>query len=294
MTELLDRLTTGVYDDIPEDVYHSDPVPGGSLSSTGARLLLQPGGPAKYRWQQDHPAPAKRVFEIGSAAHQVVLGAGPELVRIDADEWRSKDIKAQVADVRARGAIPLKPAEYQMVHDMADAIRRHPLTKTLFDPTNGVPERTIIWQDDQTGVWRRARLDWLPNPSGGRLVIADYKTAADASPAGVRKAIAARGYHLQDPWYRDAVVAADLADDPLFVFVFQEKTPPYLVNVVALEPDDVQAGREKNRQALELYATCAATGVWPGYCEHEINPIRLPGWAADAWTAPTDFTEDMQ
>ena len=42
----------GIYD-IPEDQYHRDPVPGGSLSASGAKKLLADGGPARYRHQLD-------------------------------------------------------------------------------------------------------------------------------------------------------------------------------------------------------------------------------------------------
>ncbi|MCK2219755.1 PD-(D/E)XK nuclease-like domain-containing protein [Actinomadura sp. ATCC 31491] len=293
MTATLDRLGAGVYDHIDEDTYHSDPVPGGSLSSSGARLLLQPGGPAKYRWQADNPPGPKKVFELGSAAHKLVLGAGPELVRIDADEWRTNKIKAEVAEVRERGAIPLKPADWDQIHGMANAIRRHPLAGPLFDPANGEPEKTFIWQDPDTGVWRRSRLDWVPYRTAGRFVVADYKTTTDASPHAAAKAIANHGYFMQDPWYRDAVTAAGLDDDPLFAFCFQEKTPPYLINVVALDPSDVETGRERNRRALDLYATCAATGIWPGYGD-EIAPIILPRWTTDAWSATDVITEEIQ
>lgn len=280
----------GVYD-IPEEIYFADPVPGGSLSSTGARLLLQPGGPAKYRWQQDNPPGPKKVFELGSAAHKFVLGAGPELVRIDADEWRTNEIKTKVAKVRERAAIPLKPADWEQVHGMAAAIRRHPIAGALFDPARGEPEKTFIWQDPQTGVWRRARLDWLPHPGDGRLVVADYKTTIDASPHAAAKAIANYGYHCQDAWYRDAVTAVGLDDDPLFAFVFQEKTPPYLISVVALDPGDVQRGRDLNERALNLYADCAATGEWPGYgTGDDIAHIILPRWADSAWAD----TEEIQ
>ncbi|MET8866483.1 PD-(D/E)XK nuclease-like domain-containing protein [Nonomuraea sp. NPDC004580] len=282
----------GIYD-MPEEIYFSDPVPGGSLSSSGARLLLQPGGPAKYRWQQDHPAATKKHFEVGSAAHKLVLGAGPELALVDKERWDDKDTKAKVAEIRKRGAIPLKRADWQMVHDMADAIRRHPLAGPLFDPVEGEAEKTFIWQDPATGVWRRARLDWVPNCGDGRFVIADYKTTAAASRHAVAKTIATYGYFMQDPWYRDAVTAAGLDDDPLFVFVFQEKTAPYLVNVVALDPDDVEAGRERNERALNLYADCAATGIWPGYGD-DIAPIILPRWTTDAWSATDAITEEIQ
>src|SRR5690606_21262484 len=138
----------------------------------------------------------------GTAAHKLVLGTGPELVRIDADEWRTKEIKAEVADVRARGGVPLKPAEWDQAHAMADAIRAHPIASVLFQPGQGKPEQTLIWQDEETGVWCRARLDWLPEPGRGRLIIPDYKTCRSAAPGALAKAIAEHGYHQQDDWYR--------------------------------------------------------------------------------------------
>lgn len=272
---VLDR--PGVYD-IPEDAYHADPVPNGSLSSTGARLLVQPGGAARFRWQIDHPAPTTKTFELGSAAHQLVLGAGPDLIRIDATRWDTNDVKTQVAAVRQRGAIPLKPADYQMVHDMADAIRRHPVASALFDPSRGAPEQTLIWQDELTGVWRRARLDWLPHPDNGRLIVGDYKTTASAARASIAKSVANYGYHCQQPWYLDGVEAVGLAEAPVMVFVFQEKTAPYLINIVELDPDDVAIGRDLNRRAIDTYAECAASGIWPGYGD-EIDLITLPRWA---------------
>jgi hypothetical protein len=121
----LELSEPGVYD-IPEDAYHRDPVPGGSLSASGAKKLLPPSCPALFHHELRNPEPPKRVFELGSAAHKLVLGSGPELVRIDADEWRTNAVKAEVAAARDRGAIPLKPAAYDAVHQMAAALRSHP------------------------------------------------------------------------------------------------------------------------------------------------------------------------
>ncbi|MBO0827768.1 MAG: hypothetical protein J2P24_08300 [Streptosporangiales bacterium] len=44
----------GVYN-LPAAVYHADPVPGGSLSQSGAKKLLPPSCPALYRYWADHP-----------------------------------------------------------------------------------------------------------------------------------------------------------------------------------------------------------------------------------------------
>ena len=47
----------GVYE-MPAEEYHADPVEGGSLSSTGARRLLEMA-PARWRYEQAHPSPPR-------------------------------------------------------------------------------------------------------------------------------------------------------------------------------------------------------------------------------------------
>ncbi|MFI0236374.1 PD-(D/E)XK nuclease-like domain-containing protein [Streptomyces sp. NPDC016845] len=266
----------GIYD-LTNDEYHAD---RGSLSSSGARMLLPPSCPALFRHAQDTPQEPKKTYDLGSAAHKLVLGEGPDLVRIDAEEWRSASVKAEVAAVRDEGGIPLKPADYQQVHDMADALRRHPVAAALFDPARGKPEQSLFWRDRPTGVMRRARFDWLPDARSGRLIIPDYKTCRSAEPRALARSVEEYGYHQQDDWYRAAARSLDLADDSAaFVFVCQEKTPPYIVTVVEMDAEARRIGAARNRRAIETFAECTASGVWPGYSD-EIAYLSLPTWAA--------------
>jgi hypothetical protein len=270
----------GIYD-LTNEQYHADPVPGGSLSSTGARKLLAPSCPALFRHEQLNGQRHRKVFDLGTAAHGLVLGTGPELVRIDADEWRTSAVKAKVREVRESGGIPLKPAEYQQVQHMAAALRQHPIASALFATGAGEPEQSLFWADHATGVWRRARLDWLPTPGCGRMVIADYKTTVSAEPEAIAKSVHTYGYHQQAAWYLDAVRAVGVADDSAaFVFVFQEKTAPYLVTVVQLDHVTMRLGRQRNRKAISLYQQCAAADHWPGYSD-QVEIVSLPQWAQD-------------
>jgi len=265
----------GIYD-MDNETYHSHRY---ALSSSGARKLLPPSCPAIFRYEQDNPQPAKKVWDIGNAAHKLVLGNGPILQLVDYERWDTKAAKAEVADAREAGAIPLKRAEYDQVHAMADALRRHPVASLLFDPERGAPEQSLFWRDDRTSVMRRARLDWLPNPRTGRLIIPDYKTCRSANPDALEKAIDEYGYHQQDDWYRSACKALGLADDDAaFVFVCQEKTAPYVITVVEVNATSRRIGAARNRRALETFAQCTESGYWPGYSD-EVVPLSLPGWA---------------
>ncbi|MEV2249363.1 PD-(D/E)XK nuclease-like domain-containing protein [Streptomyces sp. NPDC050147] len=265
----------GIYEMTNEE-YHSHRY---ALSSSGARKLLPPSCPAIFRYEQDNPQPVKKVWDIGNAAHKLVLGNGPTLREIEHETWNTNVAKAAVTKAREAGEVPLKPAEYQQVHDMADALRRHPVASLLFDPERGTPEQSLFWRDDRTGVMRRARLDWLPNPRTGRLIIPDYKTCRSANPEKLAKDIDEYGYHQQDDWYRAACRALGIAgDDAAFVFVCQEKTAPYVITVIEVTATARRIGAARNRRALETFAECTASGYWPGYSD-DIEPIALPGYA---------------
>ncbi|WP_406078658.1 PD-(D/E)XK nuclease-like domain-containing protein [[Kitasatospora] papulosa] len=268
--------TLGIHADLSNTDYHADKT---SLSSSGARKILAPSTPAHFRYEQDNPQPATKTFDYGNAAHKRVLGNGPELVVIEHDTWNTKAAKAEVAEARERGAIPLKQHEMDMINGMADAIRRHPLASALLDPAYGAPEQSGFWIDGPTGIRRRVRFDWLPSIQSGRLIIPDYKTAADASDDAMQRDIAKYGYNQQADWYEEAARALGLGgQDAELLLIVQEKKAPFLINVIGIEFGSRIIGGAKNRAAIEKFAECMSTGNWPGYGD-EPNYLALPGYA---------------
>jgi hypothetical protein len=268
----------GVYQ-MPEAQYHADPVPGGSLSSTGARKLLPPSCPALFAYWRENGQPPRDVFDFGGAAHQLVLGAGAPIVEVHADDWRTKAAREQRDAARADGAIPLLSADLEVVKAMAEALRSHPTASALFQAGTGRPEQVLVWQDQASGVKCRAMVDWLPDPTPGRrLLLPDYKTCASAAPAKVERSIADYGYHVQGAWNLAGCRALGLADERAeFLLVMQEKTPPYLVTVVQPDPTAMRIGEIRVREALRLYAECTASGRWPGYAD-DVVLAELPPW----------------
>lgn len=265
-----------IYHGMPEAAYHADPVDGGSLSSTGARKLIPPSCPAKFRYWLDHEPPFKRVFDEGSAAHRLVLGTGPELVLVDKARWDTNDIRKDLAEIRAAGNIPLKKPQLDMVNAMAAALREHPIAGPLLDPDRGYTEVSLFWRDGP--VWGRARIDKLTATRSGRPVVVDYKSAVSAAPTKVEKVIADRGYHVQGAHYVAGTRALNIGgEDTGYVLVFQEKEPPYLVTVAEPHPLSMRLGARRVREAFDLYAECRAADRWPGYADGVIYP-ELPAW----------------
>ena len=274
----LEVTIPGVYE-LASDIYHADPVPerlGYSLSVSGAKKLLPPSCPAIYEWSRRNPPEHKDVFDFGHAAHSLILGVGAEIAVIDAPDWRTKSAQEAKTEAYAEGKIPLLAEDYRQVRLMALEILNHPVARKLLDPANGKAEQALFRQNEQ-GVWLRSMLDWLPNPKWGRMIIPDYKSCLSASPARFRKSFADFGYFQQAAWYIDQVLALGLADDASFVLIAQEKTAPYLVTV--FEPDDesLRVGRELNRRAIDIYAECQSSGIWPVYSE-DVELLSLPSW----------------
>lgn len=264
-------MVPGQYEMTAEE-YHADPVPGGSLTSSGARKLLPPHCPARFRHGQQVGPATQQAFDLGSAVHTMLLG-GPEVVVAEYQSWRSAAAVEAREEIRSRGAIPLLPADAEHAIGMAAALRSHETAGPLLEPGTGEPEQTYIWRDEETGIWCRALLDWV-RP----LDIVDVKTTSDSSPEEIQRSVAKYGYHQQAAWYRDARRAVDgLADSPFF-FTVVEKTPPYLVQVVELDEVALAIGAARNRRARQIYADCQRTGIWPGR-DTSIRTISLPSWA---------------
>lgn len=263
------EVEPGLYD-IDAELYHRDPIPGGSLSSTGARTLVKKC-PAVFKWQLDNPQPYNKTLELGTAAHKLVLDDGPELVLVDAEKWNTVAIKAEVAAIRAAGDIPLKRHELEQVRAMAAALRANEEAAALLEPGSGLAEQSAFWEDN--GVWRRCRFDYLRND--GQIV--DYKTARSCTPDDLSRAFYEHGYAQQQEWYLDGGLALDLVDpEKPFQFVLQEKEPPYLAVVTTCDPMARGIGRHLNEVALNTYAICRDSGEWPGYLPNPM--ISLPPW----------------
>lgn len=269
--------TPGVYD-MSSSEYHADPVPGGSLSSSGARLILSPSCPAKFIYEIGRESSFKPEFNMGHAAHRMVLGEGNEITLIDEGDWKKKSAReardAAVADSR----IPMLHHEYAGVCEMARVVHDDPFIGKLL-ACDGITEKSFFWDDRNTGVTCRAMLDAVRVSPSGRLVVVDYKTSRSADPVKFSKAAVEYGYHIQAAWYLDSVWNCLGVNDAMFLFVVQEKEAPYLFSVVEFDPEAIRIGEYLSYKARCTYRECKSSGVWPGYVSDGTR-VSLPYWYA--------------
>lgn len=264
----------GVYT-MGAEVYHADPCPTPSLSSSGARKLLKQC-PARYWYDRQNPPEPSDAFVLGSAAHEWLLEGETwpmrHVVLPEDHDNRTKDGRARVESIKGAGKRPVTADQWAAIREMKATLDAHPFAGAAF--RNGRPELSLFWRDERFGIWCRARPDWLPNAG---TIVADYKTCNSAHPDDLRKSIADYGYDMQADWYMRGIKALGLMTHPTFVFVFQEKAPPYLVTVVTLEEAALLAGGLKNERAAATFAKCLRTGQWPGYAD-DVVALDIPAW----------------
>jgi len=266
--------TDGVHRDIDETTYHGD---RGSLSVTGAKLLLPPSCPAKFRAIMDAPPQPKPEYTFGSVVHKLVLGKGADITVIDAPDYRTKAAREERDQAHAEGKLPLLADAYEEARAMADAVLSDPVAGPLFE--DGQAEVSAYHTDPETGVRLRGRADWLPENQPATIV--DLKTSTTANPSELVRKFHSLGYHMQAAWYLDLFTAATGYVFDQFLFVVVEKEPPHVVQVVEWDEDALNEGRRLNRQAIRTFADCTETGHWPGYADG-ITTISLPPWAVKA------------
>lgn len=291
-------ISPGMHAMSPED-YHADRT---AISSSGARLLLPPdGSPARFRYDMDHPRRWTKDLDLGQAAHMLVLGVGPEIVEIDAMDYRTKAAQTARDGAHNQGQIPLLPDQIDTVYAMADTLRAHPVANRLLLPGSGQPEQALFWHDQrllgeqQLLVLRRCLLDWysptLREERHGRLLVPDYKTCRSAAPEKFAKAVFQYGLHQQAAWNLDGIRALLGEEDPVFLFIAQEKKPPYIVSVIELNHEALMWGNELNVHALNVYRKCVTEDRWPGYSD-EIVQIGLPPYAERMHAESVEFMKE--
>lgn len=259
---------TTLVDGMREEEYHAHP----ALSASGMKQILRS---PKHYLQSRMERVEKPAFDIGHAAHSLVLGVGQPIDQIDekllsADGGiRSNAAKAKVEEIRAAGKVPLKPVTYQKVVRMRDAILANAKARAILEMPR-YTEVSLFACDPETGVPLRGRLDVL---TGG--LCSDVKTTPDVREFKLRSVIQDFGYDVQGEVYRLLVeLVLGIEPEPVQL-IFVEKEAPYEVRVVKLGERWQAGGYARMRKAIEVFQSCIEFGVWPGADDEEGDATEI-------------------
>lgn len=266
----------GLHRNVPMETYRAWPALNVSKLKAGRRSMahLQ----AALSDQDDEGTAAK---DFGTAGHMALLEperfgltrlvGGP--INPSTKKCYGRDTKKWEEYAKANpGRILLSEEEHDDICALQKSVERHRLAHKMLMAA-GPCEAALLWEDSETGIMCKARLDKL---IPGK-VAADLKTTDNASDKAFSHAVWKYGYYLQVPWYMDGIkaVTGKTMELPL---VAMEKAAPYAVAVYTLDRDTIEQGRLENRSMLTQMAECQRTGVWAGYPE-TVQTIGLPKFA---------------
>lgn len=238
--------------------------------------------PEKFIYAEQNPEEPTPALVFGQMVHKLILEPETfeeEFVICPEVDRRTKEGKAVwSAFIEAAGEKAIIKAEdYDKAMAMKNALLEIDLVTKLLSGKHEVP---LFWDDELTGERCKVRLDCF-TPLSDKVLIVDYKTTADAgTEAFVRSAIN-YGYDFQAAMYTEAVKRT-MDKDAIFIFIAQEKEPPFAVNVLSADPLLVQRGYDTFRELLGIYHDCKTSGNWYGYLgpQNQINVLGLPAYLA--------------
>lgn len=246
------------------------------VSSSDLKKLMK--SPAHFRYWKDNPQEDTPALLFGRAAHKYVLETydfyNEFAVAQDIDR-RTKFGKAewQVFCEENAGKDIITEEQFKQIDAMRNVMLATPFVSKLI---NGEHEMSYFWTDEDTGLKCKVRPDSINHKL---KVIVDYKTADNAETQHFMRKAIDLGYDLQAYMYQQGV-KENLGEEYLFVFIAQEKKPPYAVNILEADENFMASGKRIFNEMLNVYKQCSETGNWYGYlgADNQINSLGVPKW----------------
>lgn len=256
--------------------YHADTT---HISASGLKLFMR--SPAHYYAAYLDPSRVERqptpAMRLGTATHCAILEPSrfndEYAVIPDSIDRRTKEGKQDYADLLATGAELVTSDDMARIMNMACAFRDNTIARALFEMPHHV-EQSIFATINNVAC--KCRPDFMTDD---RLLVMDVKTTSDASPEGFGKSAWNLGYHIQAAFYR-RVISEAAGTTPDFIFGCVESERPHLVAFYSTPTYLLEYADKLIDDALERFAECKKSGIWPGYVpEIEMQELSVPGYA---------------
>lgn len=264
------------------------------ISSSDLKRMMK--SMAHWKYYHDNPEDSDtEALQFGRAYHKLMLEPDDfdnEFIVSPKFDRRTKEGKVAYEDFqkKADGKEVINEETYQKLLEMQVALYNTPFVKLLI---KGEHEKSFFWKDETTGIPCKCRPDSFGKIKDQYVAI-DLKTTNDAETDKFMKDALKFGYDIQACHYCEGLEST--YKKPFkFIFIAQEKTAPYLVNV--LEADDyfMASGRELRSKLLDEYKKALETDVWEGYMTEgtAVNKLSVPAWLRDS-LALDDMEEDFE
>lgn len=269
----------GIYIDLSNDDYHADRT---ALGVSGMKAILR--APAYYFGQYLDPfcpPPSERETpgrRFGSMVHCQLFEhprfgeryrVGPDVTSKALKAW--KDFAAGLPS----GCDGITPVEYEAMKQVRRSALSIPDAASAL--ADGMGEVSAYCVDEETGARLKVRPDWVHPAGDDAVILFDGKTYATADADEFAAQAGKMKYHMQAAAYSDVYAKASGKRVLAFIFIVIEDDYPHLANLVTLDDESMEAGRQLYRRAVTTYAECMKSGVWPGYGD-SVKQASLRPW----------------
>jgi len=256
---------------IDPKTYHGLPI----ISYTGVKEFQK--SPAHYKAMLEGEKEETQAMIFGGAYHCYLLENnlfdGQYAVKYEGFNARTKEAQSWMEQHHGKAFISFD--EFRKIKAMAQVLWSHPQWDTF--QRGAERELAMIWKDPLHEVWCRTRIDLLSTVL--RLPV-DLKSTMDATPHKFLQSSFRLGYHIQAAWTIRGLQQITKVHHETFVFIAQEKTEPYAINVFEAQPLFIEAGHRVIDEVLPRYKACLAADQWPSY-DPAVKPLDLPEWAME-------------
>lgn len=244
------------------------------LHQSLAHVLISQS-PLHARYRLDHQSRPTDAMERGSIIDRMLFGSGPELLIVEADDWRKKASQGMREEARATNRLPILARVHAEYEKAVNAIRAN--LAALGIEFTGESQVALEWTSP-LGVECAGRLDHLIF-SRREAIIYDLKTTNDAHPNVIQRSLVDHGADIQRAAYTEAVEI----NYPTYAgridmrFLFVEWEEPFAVTVAECAGTMRALGEFKWEKAQRIWQECLETNTWPGYgfARIEAKPWQL-------------------
>lgn len=287
-------MNARITNDYTNEQYHALP----SISKSGLDLIAKSPAHFKAGFSGINP----NIARIGTAVHSCILESDKGLIVAPDMKRNSSELKAAwdkwfmengattaiavrvpaIDGVEASGGFPaaeqfpeferqtgltvVKQSEMDEIRLMKESVMKSSIG--LYE--GGEVEQSILFE--YMGVECRVRPDWMDTKNH---VLADVKSARDASPRGFAKACANQRYHVQAAFYCTGYHAVT-GHWPEFYFSPVEKIKPYASALYRLDDESMEHGIYLMNRDIQTYKDCMKSGDWYGY-DNDLS-LSVPAW----------------
>lgn len=246
------------------------------ISSTDLKKIAI--SPMHFKYWKEHPQEDTPALLFGRASHKYAL---------EKDDFFTEFAVAPIVDRRTKagkeeyaqflegnnGKEIIFADDFQKIQEMREALYATPFVEQLL---SGEKELSFFMEDEETGLTIKCRPDCLTT-IGNTHVLIDYKSCQDASSEAFMRSAISLNYDLQMSMYKE-IMDKTTGFEHSVIFIAQEKTPPYAVNILEANEYFLKSGYDMFRTYLNLYKECLDSGNWYGFVNGEINSLGLPNW----------------